>query len=160
MTITHDNDDDNVFIVCLLSARSYSKCFTIIDYSLLCCENYITISIMSMSNWECEVIMPLSSWYFLVKNFQDKDSSTSHARIPRKSLAKLWTDWLMFNCLQVKSQSLGAEQSSLACTVVGQASWLLYLGHPLNYLMWTVLTLFVCLLVFYCLLLEKKPRSM
>lgn len=111
-------------------------------------NTYITISIMSMRNWECEIIMPLSSRYFLVKNFQDKDSSTSHARIPHKSLAKLWTDWLMFNCLQVKSQSLGAEQSSLAWTVVGQASWLIYLVHPLNSLMWIVLTLFVCL---FCL---------
>lgn len=124
-------------------------------------NTYITISIMNMRNWECEIIMPLSSQYFLVKNFQDKDWSTSRARIPHKSLAKLWTG--LCSTISRWSQSLGAEQSSLAWTVVGQASWLIYLVHPLNYLMWIVLTLFVCLFVlfvFYCLLLEKKPRSM
>lgn len=125
--------------------------------------NIIIISFMDMRNREGEALMPssvllslkISRQGFIFINFPCQDTSCVISQA---------MDWLIFNHLRVRSQSLGAKQSSLAWTVVGQASWLIYLVHPLNYIIWGVLSLFVCLLVlilfvFYCLLLERKSMS-
>ena len=125
--------------------------------------NIIIISIMDTRNREGEALMPSSVFLslkmsrqgFIFISFPCQDTSCVIIQA---------MDWLILNCLRVRSQSLGAKQSSLAWAVVGQASWLIYLVHPLNYIIWGVLSLFVCLLVlflfvFYCPLLEKKSMS-
>lgn len=60
---SNDVDDDSTFILCLLRARPYSKCFHITGQLNLCCvvNAFITIPIMDLRNRESQVLILSSS---------------------------------------------------------------------------------------------------
>lgn len=60
--------------------------------------------------------------------------------------------WLIFSFSWIVTISC-KKQSSLARTVEGQTPWLIYLVHPLTYVMWAELFLFPLMSV-----LEKEPH--